>query len=97
MGRLRRERRDAHRDVLGALRVRRAVAHPFALPGDQRLACSDFERPTFVLDPQAPLEHDRVFVERGPLARLSATQMREVDQAIREVLDLDLDVDAQRS
>src|SRR5437870_4110019 len=68
--RLRREGRHAHRDVLRALRLGRAVLHPFAAPRDDGLSRAHVDRPGGVLDAQQALQHDRVLVELGRLPRL---------------------------
>src|SRR4051794_11788420 len=68
MHRIRRERRQAYRDVLGALG--RGVAHPFAAADEHRLAGAHLERSVLALDANRPGEHDGVLVEPRALARL---------------------------
>src|SRR5947208_12863963 len=59
--RLRRERRQADRHVLGA--VGRAVAHALAGTRVDGLAWADLQTPAVVLDDEATCEHERVLVE----------------------------------
>jgi hypothetical protein len=73
----RREGGQAHGDILGAGRRRRAVADPLAGMGDDRLAGPDIQRFVFRFHPQQPLEHKGVFIEFRPLARLLPSARRD--------------------
>src|ERR1041384_2730378 len=63
MHRLHREGRDAHGDVLRAVRSRRAVLNPFSMVRDDRLPGMNVDDTTLVRHPEHPFEHDTVFVE----------------------------------
>src|SRR5512143_3131019 len=66
----RRERGQAHGDVLRPLGAGGGVADPFPFPREHPLSGGHVEDALLVLDPQRAAEHDRVFVEVGALARL---------------------------
>jgi hypothetical protein len=68
---LRRKCGQADRDVFGALRAGRAVLHPFAGLGHDRLSGVYIQRPVVVSDSQRSFEHDGELVELG---RLGSTQ-----------------------
>src|SRR4051812_5261950 len=59
----RRERRQAHRDVLGPVGPRRAVTHPLARARHHGLARRHFERAPLVLHAERPFQHDRDLLE----------------------------------
>ena len=56
--------------------TRRAVAHPFAGRGDDRLAGGDVEDAALVLDAQDAAQHDGDFLELGPLSRFLPSSRR---------------------
>src|SRR5689334_11049156 len=95
MDRIRRERREADRDVLGALR--RGVADPFAAADQDRLAGAHLELTGLALHAQRAVEHHRVLVEvptlsgLGPAGRRShardARALLAVARPARELLD----------
>src|SRR5690606_16001863 len=68
---VRAERRDADRDVLGALRPWSGVAHPLARRRMYGLTCGDVEAAAFVLDGERAPEHQCVLVELGALPGLA--------------------------
>jgi indole-3-glycerol phosphate synthase len=65
-----RERRQADRDILGALIARSAVAHPFALMRDDGLARVDLQHAGTGFDAQRTAQYHRILVELGRLTRL---------------------------
>src|SRR3954469_10652183 len=80
MDAVRRERRQADGDVVGA--VRRAVAHPLTGLGVDGLACRRDEGPAVVLDAYGASEHDGPLVEVRPLPGLGpARRTRHVRDA----------------
>src|SRR6185503_5332472 len=65
-----RESRQADRDVLGALGVGAAIAHPLARLADDRLAGGDARLAALVLDADAAAQHHSDLGELGALAGL---------------------------
>src|SRR4029453_16028629 len=74
---LQRERRHAHRDVLGAARFRSAVANPPPGMCHDRLSGAHHERAAFVLHAQGAVQDDGNLLEVGPLPRLLPTGWRD--------------------
>src|SRR5207237_10245102 len=70
MDAVRRERGQAHGNVLRALRLRRAVLDPLATARDHRLPRADVERTARVTHAQHAAQDDRVLVEVRRLSRL---------------------------
>src|SRR5437588_12088585 len=66
---LRRERRQANRDVLGPLSHRRAVLNPLTSAGNDRLARVHLDYAGLMRDAQLAAQHYRVFVKLGSLSR----------------------------
>src|SRR5579872_1590449 len=74
MRQARRKSRPADGDVLGAVRVRRAVPNPFAARCEYRLPGGDLQRLALGFDAQPAAQHHRVFVELRRLSRLDPTR-----------------------
>src|SRR5688500_1833506 len=70
---VRRERREAYRDIFGAAGFGRTVADPLAGRRDDGLAGADVQGAALVFDPQCAPEHHRDLFEVRPLARLDPT------------------------
>src|SRR5690606_38198764 len=70
MHRVNRERGQTDGDILGAFRLRAAVAHPFSRPGDDCLSGAHVERAALVFDAEHAAQDDGDFLEGGPLAWL---------------------------
>ena len=68
MHRVRGERRQADRHVLGAIRLRCAVAYPLTRVRDHRLARANVEGAGLTLDPQQTAQDDGDLLELGLLA-----------------------------
>jgi len=68
---LRRERRETHRDVLGPLRLGRAVAHPLPGTGDDRLSSPHVQDTVTRFYSEKAAEDHRHFLEFRPLPRFS--------------------------
>ena len=71
MNGIRREARQANRDVLGAIFIWGAVADPFAFRSDDRLTRADVENSISMLHPQRSFQYNGKLVELGLLARFS--------------------------
>src|SRR5438067_2473638 len=67
-----RERRQADGQVLGPVRLRGVVLHPFAPVGDHRLTRPHVEDAAGVADAEHPLQHAGELVELGRLAGLDS-------------------------
>jgi len=69
------EGRQADRDILGALRMRSTVAHPFTAVRDYRLSGADVQDAPAVFHAQRSAQHDGELVELGLLdgLRMCAT------------------------
>ncbi len=68
---VRREGRDADRNVVAALRIWRRVTNPFAGMGRDGLSGVDLNQSSFMLDAHDPFEYQRELRELGPLSRLA--------------------------
>lgn len=73
---VRREGREANGDVLSAILTRGAVSDPLSGFGEDGLAGRNHHLAAFVLHLQGSPQHDGVFVEFRPLARLHPSARR---------------------